>query len=67
VDEANGWIDFSWTPEDDFRQYILDGELDIVVDVNVSATDLLGHNAQLAVPISSLSPTVFPTPPRSWL
>ena len=49
VDEANGWIDFSWTPEDDFRQYILDGELDIVVDVNVSATDLLGHNAQLAV------------------
>ncbi|HPI25099.1 MAG TPA: Ig-like domain repeat protein [Candidatus Cloacimonadota bacterium] len=49
VDEANGWIDFSWTPEADFRQYILDGELDIVVDVNVTATDLLGHSAQLAV------------------
>ena len=49
VDEANSWIEFSWNPSADFEQFIVEGELNIMVDIDISATDLLGHNTQMAM------------------
>ncbi|MFA7213467.1 MAG: FlgD immunoglobulin-like domain containing protein [Candidatus Cloacimonadaceae bacterium] len=43
LDTVNNWIDFEWNPSQTFEDFIINGEMDIVVNAEVKVTDLLGN------------------------
>jgi len=45
LDTINKTITFTWNPEEDFENYIINGEMNIMVSAVITVTDLLGQEA----------------------